>query len=69
MGMQRHVSGSLKQTNKKHKGERKRTVSLDFTKKLGVASKNMSKKDRKHLAKQQRMLKNKMISAAQKQTE
>ncbi len=62
MGPHRHVGGSLKQTNKKHKGERKRTTSVNSSVKLGVVNKNMSKKARKLHAKQQRLMKNKIVS-------
>ncbi|EUB62851.1 Pre-rRNA-processing protein TSR1 [Echinococcus granulosus] len=69
MGLQRHVSGSLKQTNKRHKGGRKRSVSINSNSGLGVSKRALSRRSRKLLAKQQRLHKTKVILAAQKQTE
>ncbi|VDM16313.1 unnamed protein product [Hydatigera taeniaeformis] len=68
MGLHRHVSGSLKQTNKRHKGGRKTSVSSNLGNKLGVSKRKLSKTARRLLAKQQRLRKTKEISLVQNQT-
>ncbi|VDL81410.1 unnamed protein product [Schistocephalus solidus] len=62
----RHVSGSLKQSNKKHKGEKKRLNSQKVTLRVQKVEAHKSKKLRKHLAKQQRQAKLKMVSSNQR---
>lgn len=62
----RHVSGTLKQTNKKHKGERKRCDSSNLLNRTRRSEKSLSKKSRKLQAKQHRQMKNKMVATGQK---
>ncbi|VDD79906.1 unnamed protein product [Mesocestoides corti] len=69
MGIHRHVGGSLKQANKKHKGEKKHVTGTKTPGRLGVTNKHVSKKARRQHAKQQRLVKNKRVSVAQKQVE